>query len=328
MTRTLLAILLGLASSASAQSKAPDTEIYLTPITRIGDSIIVGAPMNVTQRAGYDNQPSFTPDSRSILYTAETDGQTDIWRYDLATRRTRRITSTSESEYSPTVMPGGRRISVVRVERDSTQRLWSVAMDGGDARLVLPTLTKVGYHAWIEGDRLATYVLGTPSTLHLMNRAGGRDTVIARDVGRALQPLPAGANALFTYTQRSSDGSLHIYVVSGRTTPVKYTRRVVRLTPGGLASTETVVDSVGRTLEAPYEFVAAPADNEYHAWMPDVMLITASNSVLLRWNAVLGASSAWLPVADLKPYGVKNVSRLAVSPDGRWLAFVAEPAPR
>ena len=326
MPRTLLALLLGLAASASAQ--APDTDIYLAPITRIGDSIIVGAPVNVTRRAGYDNQPSFTTDSRSILYTAQSNGQTDIWRYDLASRRTRPVTSTPESEYSPTAMPGGRRMSVIRVERDSTQRLWSFTLDGRDPQLVLPRLKAVGYHAWIEGDRLATYVLGTPSTLHLMNRSGTRDTVIARDVGRALQPLPPGANALFTYTQRAADGTLHIYVVSGRTTPVKFTRRVVRVMPDGLASTTVVVDSVGRTLEQPYEFVAAPPDNEYHAWMPDVMLISASNSVLLRWNAVLGAASAWLPVADLKPYGVKNVSRLAVSPDGQWLAFVAEPATR
>jgi hypothetical protein len=48
-------------------------------------------------------------------------------------------------------------------------------------------------------------------------------------------------------------------------------------------------------------------------------------SVLMRWSGVLDAGSMWIPVADLKPFGVKNVSRLAFSPDGNWLAFVAEP---
>lgn len=325
MRRLLLAFLLCLAGRASAQ--ATDTDMYLAPITRIGDSIIVGTPVNVTRRAGYDNQPAFTADSRSVLYTAQGDGQTDIWRYDIAARRTRRVTNTPESEYSATPVPGQRRFSVIRVERDSTQRLWSFAMNGTDPRLVLPRLKPVGYHAWVDGDRLATYVLGTPSTLHLLNRTGTRDTIIARDVGRALQPLPPGANGLFTFTQRDGD-RMRIFALSGRTTPVKYTRRVVRMNPGGVSTTSVVVDSIGRTLEPPYELVAAAPDNEYHVWMPDVMLLTASNSVLQRWNAQLGAGSAWLPVADLRLYGVKNVSRLAVSPDGAWLAFVAEPAAR
>lgn len=326
MRRTLLALLTCLASGAAAQVPATNTDVYLAPITRIGDSIIVGTAVNVTRRPGYDNQPSFTADSRSILYTAQSNGQTDIWSYDIAARRTRQITKTPESEYSATQVPGTRRFSVIRVERDSTQRLWSFAMDGTAPRLVLPTLKPVGYHAWIEGDRLAAYVLGTPSTLHLLNRAGTRDTIIARDVGRALQALPPGANALFTFTQRDGDKGMRIFALSGRTTPVKYTRKVVSIAPGGLSTTRTVVDSVGRALEAPYELVAAAPDNEHHVWMPDVMLLTASRSVLQRWNAVLGAGSGWLPVADLKPFGVKNVSRLAVSPDGRWLAFVAEPA--
>lgn len=329
--RPLLALLLCLAGRASAQ--APDTDVFLAPITRIGDSIIVGAAVNITRRAGYDNQPSFTADSRSVLYTAQGDGQADVWRYEIATRRTRRLTRTRESEYSPTRIPGQRRFSVVRVERDSTQRLWSFAMDGTDPRLLLPSLKPVGYYAWVSDNRLAAYVLGTggapgmagaPGTLHLLDRSGARDTIIAQDVGRALQPLPPGANALFTFTRRV-DGSLRIFVLSGRTVPVKHTRRVVRVNPGGVVTTTEVVDSIGRALEPPYEFVAAPSDNEHHAWMPDVMLITASGSVLQRWSAELGAGSRWLPVADLRPNGVKNVSRLAVSPDGAWLAFVAEP---
>ena len=46
---------------------------------------------------------------------------------------------------------------------------------------------------------------------------------------------------------------------------------------------------------------------------------------LVRWNRALDATSGWVPVADLSKAGVKNVSRLTVSPDGKWLAFVAEP---
>ena len=71
--------------------------------------------------------------------------------------------------------------------------------------------------------------------------------------------------------------------------------------------------------------VRASADNESHAWTLDRTLLTTSKNVLVRWNGAIDATSGWLSVADLSKAGVKNVSRLAVSPDGLWLAFVAEP---
>jgi hypothetical protein len=330
MKRTIvLALLLGFASSASASAQTVDTDVYLAPIQRIGDSIVVGTPVNVTRRPGYDNQPSFTADSRSVLYTAQSEGQTDIWRYDIRTRAVRRLTNTPESEYSATQMPGAARFSVIRVERDSVQRLWSFALSGSDPRLVRRDLKPVGYHAWLGPTRLAAYVLGSPSTLHLIDRDGSHDTVVARDVGRALQPVPAGAKALFTFTRRDSTGHQQIYVYTGRKVTMHYAHKTVALpASGALALPRTAItsDSVVTSIEAPYALVAAPTDNEYHAWTPDAVLVTASSSRLLRWNATLGAGSAWLPVADLGAYGVKNVSRIAFSPDGRWLAFVAEPA--
>src|SRR6185295_12357864 len=79
----------------AGQSAPPSTDIFLAPIRMQSDKSVVGKPMNITHRVGYDNQPSFTPDSRSILFTSvREDAQADIYRYDLATRATSRVTST------------------------------------------------------------------------------------------------------------------------------------------------------------------------------------------------------------------------------------------
>ena len=283
-----------LASIAPAQT--PDTDIFLAPIKRVGDSLVIGPATNITHRPGYDNQPSFLPNSRGLLYTVVgADAQADIWRYDIAGRRNSRVTATPESEYSAVVMPGGLRMSVIRVERDSTQRVWSFALDGSNPQLLLSALKPVGYHAWLSPSRLVTFVLGVPATLHVIDSDGSRDEIRARDIGRALQRIPA-RNA-FSYTQRDSAGALWIM-----------TQRVT-------GESETML-------------VRAPADNEYHAWTPDAVLLSATGSMLVRWNRALDATSGWLPVADLSKSGVKNVSRLAVSPDGKWLAFVAEPVTR
>jgi Tol biopolymer transport system component len=290
------------ASALPAQS--PDTDIYLAPLSRVGDSIVVGAALNVTHRIGYDNQPSFTPDSKSILYTVQSDGQTDIWRYDIAGRRTSRVTTTPESEYSATVMPGGARFSAIRVERDSTQRLWSFALDGTDPRLVLRGLAPIGYHAWLDSARLVVFVLGTPSTLHEIDRDGSSDRIVARDVGRAVHRIPHSSG--YSYTQRDSAGRLAIMLRdSGR-------RGAPRLRSEAIHIDER--SGVARA-------ASVPPDNEFHVWTPDGVLITATSSVLQR----LVGENRWMPVADLSVAGVKNVSRLAVSADGKWLAFVGEP---
>jgi len=290
MRRVVAALLLLVAQSVSAQ--VPSTDIFLAPLKRVRDSIIVGPAKNITQRNGYDNQPSFTPDSRSILYTVVgADAQADIWRYDIATHRTTQLTHTSESEYSATVMPGGQRMSVIRVERDSTQRLWSFSLDGTDPQILLRAQKPVGYHAWLGPSKLVTFVLGTPATLHVIDSDGSGDTVRARDIGRALQRVP-GKNA-FSYTHRDSARSYSIM-----TQPV-------------VGESETFL-------------VKAPADNEYHTWTPDGVLLTVSQGKLLRWNRAIDSTSGWLPVADISA-GVKNISRLAVSPDGKWLVFAAEP---
>jgi hypothetical protein len=276
-----------------ARAQAPNTDVFLAPLSRVGDSLIVGGAVNVTHRPGYDNQPSFLPDGSGFLYTAVgDDGQADIWRYDIASRRASRVTATPESEYSATVMPGGTRFSVIRVERDSTQRLWSFALDGSDPQLVLAALKPVGYHAWLDSTRLLAYVLGTPSTLHVISRDGTGDEIRARDIGRAVYRIPR--QDAYTFTQRDSAKTLWI---------------MVQAIGGGPAQ----------------RIIPAAPDNEFHTWMQDDVLLTVSHGILMRWNGQGGDQSRWIPTADLSTNGAKNVSRIAVSPDARWLAFVGEP---
>src|ERR1044071_6706481 len=111
------------------------TDIYVAPLERWAGPLPVGEPLNVTARAGYDNQPFFSPDGRSLYYTSARGGQSDIYRYDFAGKASAQVTATPESEYSPTVMPDGKHLSVVRVERDSTQRLWAFTLDRKSTRL-------------------------------------------------------------------------------------------------------------------------------------------------------------------------------------------------
>jgi len=251
--------------------------------------VTFGEAVNVTQRDGYDNQPSFTTDGSAILYTSiREDGQADTYRYDRATGSIRQITHTAESEYSPTVMPGDERFAVVRVEMDSTQRLWAFRLDGSDPQLLLPNVAPVGYQAWGDADHVALYVLGDPATLQLADVSTGAVRTIATDVGRSLHRIP-GRHAV-SFVQRMSDDEAWIESYDLDTGAVERLDRTV-------------------------------GNGEDYAWNADAQLLMADDSVL--YGAGCDGSVTWEKLTDFSDYGISRITRLAVSPDGRWLAMVA-----
>jgi uncharacterized membrane protein YcaP (DUF421 family) len=288
-----------LAHTLGAQAR-PSTDVWLVPLVRSGANISLGDPVNATHRPGYDNQPSFTPKGDAVLYTViGDDAQADIWRLSVPAGKPERVTDTKESEYSANVTPDGRWFSVIRVEADSTQRLWKFPLDGvGPPALVLEKIKPVGYHVWASDHSLVLFVLGTPArngaaatpaTLQLADDRTGSAEVVARDIGRALGKVP-GKDAV-TFLQQVMDSLPWIAELDVRS---KQIRRLAQ----------------------------PPTGADYHAWTPSGALLTASGSVVYVW-----ADGRWKPVADLGRWGVRGISRLTVSPRGDWLAFVAEDAP-
>ena len=292
-----LACLVVLTASVPAAAQAPPgTDIFVADLGLFnGVYYLVGAPKNVTNRPdAYDNQPFFTPDSRSILFTASyddgDDGQTEIHQYLLNSNRTVRITRTDESEYSPTPVPADRAFSAIRVEADSAQRLWRMTMEGMDPEVLLPDLAPVGYHAWGDAHTLLLYVLGRPATLRLADLRTGVADVVAENVGRSLHRIP-GRNT-YSFTQRISETEAWITELDPNT---KQTNPMVQTLSGG----------------------------DFHAWAPDGTLLMADGGSLFQWNPSM--SEGWQLIADLNGMGL-HFSRLAVSPDGSKIALVGQAA--
>ncbi|HEU5217276.1 MAG TPA: hypothetical protein VFU23_01355 [Gemmatimonadales bacterium] len=284
----LYALLLLPAASLAGQAP-PGTDIFVMSLSRGGGAYAVGDPLNFTARPGYDNQPFFSPDGKVIYFTSQRAGQTDIFRYLLSTGATEQVTRTPENEYSPTIMPDGKHFSVIR---DSTQYLWSFALDGTPAPgPLLDSIRPVGYHTWLNADTVFVFVLGTPATLRRAELAHGTAAIVASDIGRALLKVP-GRHAV-SYAQRDSSG---------------YWVRVI-----------DPVTGQGQSL------VRLPEGNEFFTWLGDGSLLSASGNRLLRWRP---GDKDWIEVARFSEPGLQQISRLAVSPAGDRLALVgSEPAP-
>jgi Tol biopolymer transport system component len=245
----------------------------------------------VSTERGYDNQPFYARDGSVILFTANRDGkQTDIYEFDRAKRTTRRLLSTPEGEYSPTFTPDGTGFSVIRVEADSTQRLWRFDRNGTNPRVLLANIRPVGYHAWIDGDQLALFVLGKPSTLQYARVSTGTGKVMAENIGRSLHPIPGTQAVSFVH----------------RETPD--TVWVKRFDPAAGSITP---------------LVRLPAGNQENdvAWMPDGTLLRSSGTKIFAWRV---GDKDWSEAYDLVGQKIGPVTRMAVAPDGKAIAVVVE----
>ena len=246
---------------------------------------------NITNRRGYDNQPSWENKNR-ILYTSEHNRQTDVYDIDFDFTRINRRTDTPEREYSPALTPDGRAISVVRVERDSSQRLWRFPKTGREPTVILPEIKPVGYYAWLDTSTVALFVLGSPNTLQIGNTASGRARVVTTNIGRSLQRVPGGRRASFV--QR--EGSAWVLKIVDPEARADLTFRIDRIGP-------------------------LPDSAEYVVWKSDKELYTAAGSRIFRMKLPV---TRWELVVDLAAKGIRRISRLAISPDGSRLAFVAD----
>ena len=290
-----VAVVAALAWGATPLGAQGDPDIFVASLGGGRGAVSVGTPRNVTARPGYDNQPSFSRDGRTLFYTStREDAQADIYRIDLASWAITRVTRTApESEYSATEVPGGGALSVIRVERDSAQRLWRVplAPDAGEERVYLPALKPVGYHAWADDTHLVMFVLGTPSNLVVGDLTNGRADTVMVNVGRSLHRIP-GTNHV-SFVSKAYEENWYVMELDVAT---RESRPLAKL----------------------------PKGTEDYAWLPDGRLVAGSGSKLLVADPK--GSAAWEQVADLAGAGLTSISRLAVSPNGDRIAIVAIPA--
>ncbi len=277
-----------LAALALVSQGPPATDIFVAELVLGAGGPRVGTPRNVTRRPGYDNQPAFLPDGRAFLYTSvRDDGQADIYRYDLAADSSTRVTVTTESEYSATPLPGG-GFAVVRVEPDSTQRVWRFDAAGQNPVLVLERVKPVGYFAFGDDHTLGMFVLGRPASFQVADTRTGRADTIAVDSGRTIQKGP-GKRA------------------------VSFVRR--------LSATEWWITTFDLDTRVLNPLVQTLADVDLYTWTPAGTLLAASGSKIYR----LSMASTWVELADLAKAGLTSITRLAVSPAGDRIAIVALP---
>jgi carboxypeptidase Q len=274
-------------SLGAALGQAPSTDIFVFEV----DGSRLGPAQRVTDREGYDNQPKFLPGGKELVYSSLRDGQTDLYRHDLRNAKTTRIAATAESEYSPTPIPGTRSISLVRDYGDLKQQLWSVDLRSGKETLLLPDVSPVGYHAWVDENAVILFVLGEPHTLQLAEIGPGEAKVLADSPGRGLARIPGRKQ--MSYVDKTGD--------------------------------EWWLTEIDAATGDRERLIATPDGREDYAWAPDGSVWIGDDSRLLRWMP--GDPDGWQPLVDLDGQGVYGITRVTFSDNGKRLAVVGQRPP-
>jgi len=246
----------------------------------------------VTDREGYDNQPAFTLDSQSLMFSTDRAGeQTDLFRYRISDGQLTNLTKTpDENEFSPQPY-GNDRFSYVLQEGNPYQHVWHRAYEGGEAQRLLTSYVPVGYYARNDKGVLFwgryAYSLFFEPTGVDVGPGAGESLYVIDQAGRSIHAIPG--SDYFSFVHKQSDWS---WVVK-RFDPVDKS-----MTP----------------------LVSISPDNEDYCWHPDGFMITAAGSKLLQFKP--GVDEDWQDLSSLEAPGLDTGGRCAVSPDGRYLALV------
>jgi hypothetical protein len=261
----------------------PKTELWLIKLKKEKDSVFLGKTKNITQQAGYNNQPGFSLDERSLYFvSADTNRQTDIYNYDLRSGKTRQVSQTQLSEYSPQELKPGLLYAVV-VEKDSAQRIHEIeAASGVHSKVLEPD--SVGYYCFLNADTLVYYKLTEPHSLRLYELRTKKETWLGNSPGRGFKPF----NSYTLYYCLKDSLKTELY------------RYNFRLQKAVLVS-------------------AFPSGSEDIVWHPKLGLLRSEGTRILCFQENL---KVWKPVFDLGIFGLHRITRFAMDKENKYLVVV------
>ena len=282
----IIAILL----SFSALYSQSNTEVYLMDLEFSETEFNVSNFRNISNNKGYDSQPSFY-DNETLLYSRTNGEATDIANfYILRISYSWVNKSTPGGEYSPQRIPNSESSSAVRLDTTGLQRLYQYNVGAKSSSLLIENL-QVAYYSFYNSNKIVSSVLsGDNLDLVISNLSKKTNDTLVLNVGRSIHKVP-NTDETMSYTSVNEEGNHDIFQLD-------------------MKSLESF-------------FVAQlPIGIQDLVWLNESNILIGSRDKLFLLD--LFGNGDWKLVSDFSEYKIKEITRLAVSPDGKKLAIVAE----
>jgi Tol biopolymer transport system component len=296
---SLIALLSGLLFNSSLSAEEvkektafPETEIFLLDLDLTSGSMQVSNGRNVTARPGYDNQPYFTQNSETFLFSRDDGDQTDIYEYDIAKQTATRLTRSDNTEFSPTPFPDNANVAFVSNRNHS---LWHASRDNLDKPKWVfannPIHEPIGYFSWNHDTGYILYWSQYGFSVTLAHESKGDVHYVSGNAIPSTPHIIPGTDK-FSFVHRQARGDAWIKEFD----PVS--KAIRPLTP--------IVGS-----------------NANYTWAPDGSIVMIEGSTLYRWQE--NGPATWEKISDLTSQGIRSANRVAISPDGKRMAIVGLP---
>lgn len=282
----LLLVIFGLNSFLFSQQ--PNPEIFLFSIEKTGDKFTFSGGKNITNNAGYDNQPSFSLDNRSILFTSNRNGKdTNIYEYFLADGKLEQITTSEDNEYTAKDFDG-KMLNFIREGSDQTMTIFKYDRATKQESKALKIKEPVAYYAFnAKGD--AVVWVRYAFFIHWVNTEKNINRFVT-DYGQPSTPQLIPNTDSFSFMKRLPNDELWIYEFNPSNQAIRP--------------------------------IVQPKDAKLtYCWLPDGTLLTGSGTKLFKFSEK--TDKRWVEIADLASFGIKDIGRVAVSFDGKNLALVS-----
>ena len=287
MKNLLIAITFLTVISLKAQE---NTEIFVFDIATSENGLELSNMKNISNDEGYDNQPFFQ-DNNSVVFAGNNNSSIDIATVSLSDyKKEFYYQKTNGGEFSPQSIPDSRLIAAVRLDTSGLQRLYSYNSQTKNSEALIQDIP-VAYFSFYDASHLLASVLAEEKLdLIFLNLKNNTHQPIVKNSGRSLSKIPK--KEAMSYTASNEDGYLDIF----------------QLDVKDLQS---------------YFICELPLGIQDYAWLNDSQLIVGSNTSILMYD--LFGDGEWEKVGDVGEFKIKSITRLAVSPNGKKIALVAEP---
>ena len=273
---------------------AQDNHVYLFSLERTGKGEFhLHSPKYLSSfnSGGYTNQPSFTHRGDVLLSVrGKNDVQNDIYQLNLSNRKYKRLTRTAAFEYSPVIHPDEEHLSVIRKSdgKELDQQVCNIHLKTGQMECVTTDIHDVGYFTWLGMDALGLFrIEEAGSRLSYYDVKENKSRRITTSIGRTLASDKSGG---LIYVHKFTNEYWYIKRYDPKTSEIKI-------------------------------IVQTPAQSEDFVLAADGTFFMGKDQVL--YTFLPDNQKEWTKVGDLSVYGIKYISRLAISPDMKKLVVVS-----
>ncbi|MEM6602739.1 MAG: Tol-Pal system beta propeller repeat protein TolB [Pseudomonadota bacterium] len=159
--------------------------------------------------------PALSPDGQKIAMSVENGGNTDIYIYNIATRRMYPLTSGFSIDTSPSFSPDGQQI-VFNSDRGGAQQLYTMSINGGQPKRISYGSGRYATPVWSpKGDKIAfTKMSGGNFSIGIMSPDGTNERILASSfLDEAPSWAPNGRSVVFFRQMAGVRGQSALYKV-------------------------------------------------------------------------------------------------------------------